>query len=222
MEDLGAPETIPIGTQSSVNWWKVAIYLIAIIALFLGGFFLGRKTIKQPEPDIIYIPGDTVKVNVPYPEPVYIKKPIDTLDVIADCINSGKYYDLFPEKVRDSIVYVTKEDTSAVIRDWATERFYDEQIFDIDTVGTASIKAKVQYNRLASLESTFVPITKVITQVKPAKKYSPFVGVGLSTAPSANLQGGMYFDNKYGASLEYQYQWQTKQHVLGTAFLIKF
>lgn len=218
-------ETNEVNTQtnkSKMNWWKFAVYAIVILGLFAGGFFLGRRTIKPGKPDIVYVPGDSVSVEVPYPVPVYVSKPVDTLNVLLAIIKSGKYYELFPEKVRDSIVYVTPQDTSDVIRDWASERFYEEKVFDIDTVGSATVRAKTQYNRITFLGTTFKPVTKVVTEYKPVNKYSPFVGVGLTTMPTVAGQAGMFFEDKYGFSGLYQYDWQNKNHIFGAMFLLKF
>ena len=210
-------------SEKNINWWKVALIAMVAFGLLVGGFFLGRKTIDKPGPsDPVYVPGDTVFVDKPYPEPVYINKPADTANVILACIKSGRYYDLFPEKVRDSISYVTPEDSSMVIRDWATERFYKEKLFDCDTVGTLTVEAKTQYNRLEWLNTTFVPMTKVVTKPKPVKKYSPFIGGGLTTFPSVIGQAGVFFEDKYGFSGVYQYDWDRKERAFGTAFLIKF
>ena len=208
--------------MEKINWWKVALVTLIVLGFAVGGFFLGRKTIKIDPPGVIYVPGDTISIDVPYPVPVEVNKPVDTMNVILACIKSGKYYDLFPEKVRDSIVYVTKEDTAAVIHDWATERLYEEKMFDIDTVGTAIVRAKVQYNRLTWLNTSFTPVTKVVTQPYQVKKYSPFVGVGITTMPGAIGQAGLFIDDKYGFSGLYMYNWGLNTHTFGTSFLIKF
>ena len=213
---------IQMSEESKINWWKVALISLVALGLFIGGFAVGRKTIKPKPPTPIYVPGDTVTVDKPYPVPVEVNKPVDTANVIQACIKSGKYYDLFPEKVRDSIVYITPEDTSMVLNDWATERIYEEKMFDIDTVGSATVKAKVQYNRLTWLNSTFVPVVKTVVEPAKIKKYSPFVGVGITTAPGALGQAGVFFEDKYGFSALYQYNWDINQHIVGTAFLIKF
>lgn len=194
----------------------------AILLALVGGFFIGRKTIKPEKPDVVYVKGDSIKVDVPYPVPVEVVKPVDTANVILACIKSGKYYELFPEKVRDSLIYISKEDTTTVILDWATERFYEETLFDIDTVGTATVRAKVQYNRLSWLNSTFTPVTKVVITPQPIKKYSPFVGVGLTTMPTALGQAGLFFEDKYGFSGLYQYDWVNNNHIFGGMFLLKF
>ena len=183
---------------------------------------MGRKTIKPGKPDIIYVPGDTIEVDKPYPVPVEVHKPADTLNIILACIKSGKYYEFFPERVRDSIIYVTKEDTTAVLRDWATERVYEEKMFDIDTVGTAIVRAKTQYNRLTWIGTTFTPVTKVVTNQASVKKYSPFIGAGITTQPTVTSQVGMFFEDKYGFSALYQYDWVQKKHILGTTFMLKF
>ena len=113
-------------------------------------------------------------------------------------------------------------DTTTIILDWATERLYEEKLFDIDTVGTAIVRAKVQYNRLSWLNSTFTPVTKVVITPQPIRRYSPFVGVGLTTMPTALGQAGMFFDDKYGFSGLYQYDWVNNNHIFGGMFLLKF
>ena len=199
---------------------------VVLVAGLLGiGFFTGRKTVIIPDndPDIIYIPGDTITVQYPEPEPVLIKVPADTAKIIEACIKSGRFTDLFPTQTKDSIVYVTKEDSAAVIRDWATERLYEQKVFDIDTVGTATIRAKTQYNRITWLGSTFVPVIKQTTLTNTiVKKYSPFVGVGITTMPEVLVNGGMYFEDKYGASVVYEYDWQTNRHAVGLMGSMKF
>jgi hypothetical protein len=209
-------------TKNNINKWKISLIAVCS-ALLLGlGFYIGRRTIKTPEPQVIYVPGDTIEVGVPYPDPVYITKPIDTMNVILSCLKSGRYYKLFPERIRDSIVYVTKDDSTAVIKDWASERVYSEKIFDIDTVGVAIVNAKVQYNRLTWLGTKFTPIEKVVIKPQPIKKFSPFVGGGITTMPTVQAQAGLFFEEKYGFSGTYQYDWQNKNHIFGTVFLYKF
>lgn len=209
--------------KSTINWWKVIFIAAIAIGIFVWGFAMGRKTVKPTPPGPpTYSPGDTVTVQVPYPVPVAVNKPIDTANVILACIKNGLYYDLFPEKVRDSVIYVSKEDSSAVIRDWATERIYEEKVFDIDTVGSATVRAKTQYNRLTWLGATFVPMVKTVVEPQHIKKYSPFVGAGVTTSSSVLGQAGIFFEDKYGFSGLYQYDWERNKHILGTSFLIKF
>lgn len=144
------------------------------------------------------------------------------MNVILSCIKSGKYYELFPERVRDSIIYVTKEDTTNVLLDWATERWYSEKVFDSDTLGTGVVNARVQYNRLTWLGSTFTPVQKVVITPQPLKKYAPFFGGGITTMPSFITQGGLFINDKYGFSALYMYDWNVKTHIVGTTFLYKF
>lgn len=207
--------------KSKINWWKVAVYAIVILGLLAIGFFTGRKTIKQPEPDVIYLPGDTVTV-IETPKPV--KETIDTAAIIKDCVNNGIFYDLFPEKVRDSIIYLTltKEDTAKVFNDWATKREYSELLFDIDTLGTARFNAEVQFNRMLKFDYTFVPVVKQVTLVQPKPKYSPFVAFGVSTLPSLNAMAGAFHDEKWGGAFTYQYDYISNEHIIGSMFLIKF
>lgn len=204
---------------------KVLTRVAIVLAILAIGFFAGRKTIKHDtgEPQVIYLPGEPVEVEVDKPVPVYIVKPVDTANVIVNCVKSGKFKELFPTIVKDSIIYVDKSDSAAVIRDWATERFYEEKVFDIDTVGSATIKAKTQYNRITWMGATFTPITKETTVTNLLKKkYEPFVGVGVTTMPAVLVTAGMYFDGKYGASAMYEYDPNTKKQAVGLMATYKF
>ena len=212
-----------INVNSNRNPWKTAVNIIIAVLLLAGGFFIGRKTIKPEEPKPpIYVPGDTIDVTVNHPVPVEVVKPVDTANLIKQCIAIGKYYELFPEKVRDSIIYVTKQDTSDVIKDWATERIYQERVFDSDTVGTVVVKAKTQYNRLTWLGTKFTPVTKVVYEPQKIKKFSPFLGAGLSTLPSVDAMGGVFFEEKYGVAAKYSYDYKIKDNSFGFYFLYKF
>lgn len=198
--------------------------ILGALAIALGIFIAGRQTVKpKTETATEYLPGEPIEIEIPVPVPVEVIKPIDSANVILDCIKSGKFADLFPERVRDSIVYVTKEDTAAVLIDWATERIYEQKVFDIDTVGTATIKAKSQYNRITWLSSTFVPVVKHTTVTDVIRrKYAPFAGAGITTMPEIVINGGMYFDDKYGISLLYEYNWQVEKHAVGLMGTYKF
>ena len=202
---------------------KKAISYIAVFAIAgIIGFFVGRSTIKERTvTETVYLPGDTVTIHKDSLVPVYVNRPVDTANVLISAISSGKFTDLFP--VRDSIVYVTKEDTAAVLLDWAAERFYEETLFDIDTVGTEKVKLKVQYNRLDWINGTFSPVVKntVVTKVK-TKKFSPFVGAGITTMPEVVVNGGIFFEEKYGAMLMYEYNWEIKKQAAGATFLYRF
>ena len=178
------------------------------------------EPIVQPP---IYVPGDTTYIDVPTPTPVYIKTPADTADIIADCVASGKYWELFPEKVRDSISYVPiAEDTLAIIRDWATARMYEEKVFDVDTLGTATVKALVQYNRLEQLSAVVVPAVKNVPYIIPPKKISPFVGAGFNSASCVSVSGGLFVNEKWGGLVTYQKDINTKTNIVGAEILYKF
>ena len=220
--------------QTFIQWLKdektkkkiaKTIGIIALVAGLLGtGFFTGRQTIKHKTDTVtVYLPGEPVEIKVDNPVPVYVKVPADTANIIADCIKSGKFTDLFPTITKDSIVYVSKEDTAAVLRDWATERLYEQKVFDIDTVGTAVVKAKAQYNRITWITTTFTPVVKQTTVTTTVgKKYAPFVGAGVTTMPDVVVNAGMFFDDKYGASLMYEYNWDIKKHAVGLMATYKF
>ena len=106
----------------NTNYWKIGAIALLIVLIFGGGFFLGRKTIKVPEkPHTVYIElpaaHDTIEKIVP------VKEKLDSANFIKNCIASGKFTELFPEKVivKDSIIYLNDEDYKKIAMDWATE-----------------------------------------------------------------------------------------------------
>ena len=201
---------------------KAVSYILLVLLIAAGGFFGGRSTIKEKEIKWVkYEKGKTITVTKDSLVPVYVNKPIDTTNVILAAIKSGKFNDLFP--VRDNIIYITKQDTSAVLLDWMAERYYDELLFDIDTVGTEKLQLRVQFNRLQGIKSTFTPVVKHVYEKEVrVKKFSPFVGVGITTASELATTGGLFYDDKYGAQLTYEYDWVLKRHVAGLSVLYKF
>ena len=211
--------------ENKINWWKIAVIAIAAALLFCFGFYIGRK--REPEvivkTEIKYVELPPIHDSIPYPVPYKVVEPADTANVILACIKSGKYVELFPERERTDTIYVSKEDTSAVIKDWAAKRLYAETLFEADTVGRCSINATVQYNRLEHLDYTFIPVQKQ-TEVttKTARKFLPYIGAGLNTSGSFITQGGMFFSQDAGFGVQYGYDTRTKTNSVGALFLWMF
>jgi hypothetical protein len=203
--------------------------VLAILLLALG-FFIGRKTIKMPSPTVIikYEKGEPIHDTLYKVKPYKVTEPADTLDIIRYCVNSGKYKELWPKE--EVPVYITKEDTTKIMRDWATKREYKETLFDSDTLGTCTIDAEVQYNRINSLEYTFTPIYKTVTNtVYEIKKYSGFVGAGYSRTigngaddNKIDIDAGFFYKDKYGAMIKYERSINMKQDYIGGSILYKF
>lgn len=214
---------------------KLQIICVVIGILLFGalGFYLGRKTIAtdKPRTEVVYIKGEKITDSIPYPVPYEVVKPADTADIIRQCVKDGIYTELFPEKVITEYIEITKDDTTEIIRDWGTKRLYSEKIFDIDTVGTCTIDAAVQYNRLSLLSYTYTPITKqtTITQYR-VKAFSPFIGAGLlvdndfsdymNFIPTVNA--GFFIKEKYGVQVQYGKMLKNKNNLYGVSLLYKF
>lgn len=194
--------------EKKINWWKITVIFLVLLAFATGGFFLGRSfsNIEYIPGPIKYLPGNPIHDTIKIDKPVKIKEPVDTANIIAQCVCDGIYYELFPEKVRDSIVYVSKEDTTAILKDYATEKYYSEILFDTDTLGKCTVDTKIQYNKLMAMSYDFVPVTRSQTNtIVKTKRFSPFMGVGVSTLPAAGVCVGGYINEKWGLQVEGQY-----------------
>lgn len=212
--------------------WKILFHVIMILFFLVLGFFFGRKTVKEPETKIVteYIQGDTVTDTLYYPKPYKVVVPADTLGIIQQCIKDGIYAELWPEKVVTEYVEVTKEDTTEIMKDWATKRYYSETLFNDDTHGNCAFNAEVQYNRLKVLDYNFTPVTRTVTETKyVTKAYSPFVGVSYLTNPwddvknpMVQVNGGIFFKEKYGVQAMYQRGFKLDNDYVGLGFMYKF
>ena len=71
-----------------MNKWKIAFYITMAVFFLTLGFFLGRKTIKEPETKIVtgYIEGEKITDTLYYPKPYKVVVPVDTLGIIQQCI----------------------------------------------------------------------------------------------------------------------------------------
>jgi len=206
------------------NWWKIAVIAIAALTLFWGGFYLGRSR----DPEVItkevvkYVELPPIHDSIPYPKPYKVVEPVDSMNIIMEAKMSGLLAELFPNEGKDT-VYVTEKDTTAALRDWATERLYSETLFDSDTLGRFSFDAMVKYNRLASFDYTFIPVQKQTeTTIKTTRKFLPYLGAGIATDGALMGQGGMFFHQDAGFAIQYRYDTQLKQNSVGAMFLYMF
>lgn len=209
--------------NNKTNWWKIAVIAIAAIALFGLGFYIGRQ--REPEvitkTEIKYVELPPIHDSIPKPVPYKVIEPVDSLNIIMQAKMSGLLAELFP--IEKDTVYVTKADTSAVLKDWATERLYSETLFDSDTLGRFSFNAAVRYNRLASFDYTFVPIQKQTeTTIRTTRKFLPYAGAGLDTRGAILGQGGMFFRQDAGFAVQYRYDTKLKESAVGAMFLWMF
>jgi hypothetical protein len=215
----------------TITHWKWLFNITIILVLLTTGFFIGRKTVNTKTEIVTeYIKGETITDTVYYPKPYKVVEPIDTLNLLQQCIKDGIYKELWPERVVTEYVEMEKKDSTVIIKDWATKRFYSETLFSDEKNGTCIFNAEVQYNRMNVVGYSFTPSTKVITEKKNViKSFSPFVGVSYLTNPwndiknpSIQLNGGLYINEKYGLQLIYQRGFKLNNDYLGGGILIKF
>lgn len=143
--------------------WETKITLVAAIiivaAVCLGMFFLGRSSVRLPEPGTVQ--RDTTYVPAPFAVHDTVKVPGPVREIPADTV----YYPV-PEPVDTAALY-------AVWLDYYTTRDYNLD-FSNDTLGVFRVAAKVTQNKITEAISTIQPITKVITNTEIYYKERPF------------------------------------------------
>ena len=218
--------------KNLANILKYGFYFVLFGLVFSAGWITRSKTIKIPDPieHTEYVPSDPVHDTLWQDKPYYVSKPVDTLNIIEACIKNGIYQELWPEKLVTEYVEINKADTTAILKDWATERKYSERLFTADTLGTLDIDASVQYNRLRYVDYTFTPMTKEHTNtIYTAKYFSPFAGGGVMINPwdtqpdfITEVNGGVFVADKYGIQLKYQRGFKSNNDYIGASLLYKF
>ena len=202
---------------------KIVIILI-VIALFWGfGFWLGRKNSKVIiKTKIEYITNPAITGVIVKPQPIREIKPIDTLRIVEECIAKGIYSELFPQ--REVIKYVAdKSDSTAIMKDWATIREYQDTLFNNDTTGTFVLLSKVQYNRIEKYVYEYTTVTRIVTNTeRVVKGFSPFAGIGYISDGFGVVNGGFYIKEKYGFSGIYERDFINGKSHYGGMVSIKF
>lgn len=206
-------------------------YIVLAIAILAIGFFIGRFTIPTKTKTVVeIIEGETIVDTIRIFEPKHEIVPPDTLDILRECIKNGIYKEIWPERVVTEYVEITKDDTTAILKDYATLRKYSEVLFDNDTLGRFSIDFNVQYNRMKTLNYQFTPIYKKVTTIEQKTRvFSPYVGAsvligmdGNDAIPLSGINGGFFINEKYGFQANYLRDFQNKINYYGGTLLFKF
>jgi hypothetical protein len=171
------------------------LLLVAAIALFLSGVFVGRKKTPEKTTEITtvrYERGATVHDTVRVLTPYYVR--------YTDTVT----YTRIVEK--PTFVYADTLLLRSVWDDYYLTRKY-ELDFSNDTTGVFDVDVSIRENRIVSATSRIVPIYRVTTRetVRTGEQrvFAPFVSAGYSTFKIAGVGGGMFYHN---IGIEYQLQ----------------
>lgn len=183
---------------------KVILYIVLafILSNCVTGYFCYKEGFKNTNSKVQtntrYLPGDSIRDTLRVPH--YIEVPG------KDVIYPQKHDTIW----KDSISYIHSSiDTSAVISDWSKVRYYNEEIFDIDTVGKMNLSWENQYNKTFNLTYSFVPYQKVIQKKTDTSPQKFRVMGGIGTNNYGTLQG-MYKINSFVIGGQYLYNFNSK------------
>ena len=199
--------------------WKL-LAIIIVMSLVTGGvigYFFGKgniETVTVIEKQVKYFPGKRIVGTIKDLDPVRVEIPsIPDLLVYRDTI------------IIDSVVYVNKVDSFTILREYLTKRYYDETLFDIDTIGKCKITFQVYKNRASNLNYEFTPVYKTIeekvTEIK--KPRDMFVTGGMGLIINGGLTGQVaFFDKKFGIGYQYTNFNKESYHGVNLFYKINF
>lgn len=177
----------------------IYLFVVAMIGL-VAGFFLGRDSVSQEE-TIRYIKGDTIREEVEVRIPYKVEIPTNPTYIY--------------KTITDTLETVEQIDTVAILSDWIKTRHYKQDLFKNEH-GELSIEASVQYNRLNTINYSFVPIQQQMI-LKQKKEIQPFVEASYSTLNYVSLGGGLFY-NDLGISLKYSTDFNKKGLDIGLKY----
>lgn len=212
--------------------FKNIIFAIVLLALVFGaGFWVGWLSNKQEVPDqtvIQWNDGDTISGkttpdevkttettpgNVVLPNDIFKAMPANTpIDLGGYLSYCPKDYDYKKEQtVQQSPGNDSLHIYRAAYTDYIKIREDHVSIFDIDTLGTLTVDATIQFNRSSGYGYDFKPRIKTINNnLKPKPiTFIPFVSSSYSTADYLGVGGGFFYHN---LGFEYQYQIDLRQN----------
>lgn len=213
--------------------FKNILYALILLALIFGaGFWVGWLSNKQevPEQTIIkWEDGDGVSGEVAMDEvtttetiPNEVILPKDIFEQMKRTISDAAHQKLLASKAIDCdcnkelIVRQSPGNDSlhiyrAVYADYTKIRKDHVSIFDIDTLGTLTVDATIQFNRSHAYGYDFKPKIKTINNnFKPKPiTFIPFLSSSYSTTDYLGMGGGFFYHN---LGFEYQYQIDLRQN----------
>lgn len=212
--------------------FKNIIYAIILLALvFAAGFWVGWLSNKPDTPEqtiIKWEDGDVVSGEVPMdevtttettpgnvilPNDIFKDMPANTpIDPVVDLSHCPKDCDCKKEQIfRQSPGNDSLPIYRAVYADYIKIRKDHVSIFDIDTLGTLTLDATIQFNRSHGYGYDFKPKIKTINNnFKPKPiTFIPFLSSSYSTTDYLGMGGGFFYHN---LGFEYQYQIDLRQN----------
>jgi len=165
--------------------------ILILITILILGVILGRWTLPQ-KIKIEYLPGIKVHDSIPYSVPYKVEIPANpVLPLKPDTI-----------KLSGDTTYIAQVvDTAQIIADYIKKNYYQEILFDNDTLGSFSFEAQVQYNKLQYFGYSFTPIHKQTT-ITQKRVFEPFILSSVNTLGYFGLGAGAYYNNT-GFGLKY-------------------
>lgn len=176
------------------------IFFIIIVFCFVVGLYVGGRCWRTSPDVTTYVRHDTITLTVHDPQPIREVLRDSFIHVITR-LTDTIFIDSMP---RDAII--SHDNLAETVKDWNVKRFYSGTIIDIDTIGLVKYDATVQFNKLTSLTTSVVPVTKVVTRERYKRNY---IRTAVLSNGDLNLSFGRTFKGSLGLDLSIHRAGQT-------------
>jgi len=183
---------------------------------------MGRCSVATPDPEIKYValPSIEVKKDSSDLRPISATKP-DSIIYITVYRDKPENVDHAPPDAPARPVIDMLASYRATVEDWNTERAYEETLIDSDTLGRATLRATVQYNKLTGLNFDYTPVQRQKVTVIPSRKRLDGYGLGTVTNINTTVGVGAKYGS-FGLHIVGGYDYKSSAAVYGAGVMIIF
>lgn len=201
-----------------------ALLLGIVLSLCLGiviGLYIAPRP-KAESTETTYDPMPPIVVSKDSTElrPVSATKP-DSIIYITVYRDRPANVEPAPPQAPSQPIIDTMASYRATVEDWNIKREYADTLIDSDTLGRATYRATVQYNKLTEFDFRYEPRQKsVTTVVQPPARLQPYALANITTQWSSVGVGLKY--GKVGFHVIGGYDYKLENPSIGGGLLVVF
>lgn len=197
-----------------------AIVLSVIAGIIIGLFIAPRPKVERTDTTYDPLPPVVVSKDSTELRPVLDAKP-DSIIYITVYRDRPVIVDSAAPEQPQRPAIDTMASYRATVEDWNARRVYADTLINSDTLGQATYRATVQYNKLIGFDFEYNPRQKTVTNtITDPVRFQPYV-VGNITTQWSSLGVGVKY-GKFGVHVIGGYDYKSENPSIGAGLLVIF
>lgn len=188
--------------------------------MVIGLLISPRPTVERTDTTYDPLPPIMVSKDSTELRPISDVKPDSIVYITVYRDRPVIVYSAPPEQPQRAVVD-TMASYRATVEDWNASRVYADTLINSDTLGRATYRATVQYNKLTGFDFQYEPRQKTVTTVVSAPvRLQPYALANITTQWSSAGVGVKY--GKFGVHVIGGYDYKTENPSIGAGLLVVF